>query len=1248
MKTIFHSLRRNLFFILALATTAPSWAQNADPLVYTVGKTFATNEDTTLHNYILWQPGDAKTTFGKRFGIYAKTGSSTSANPYTLLGIQTLQTSPSAIQAMLKLGAKFDADARFLPERITSLNAEAQGDPAAAPALGSAEFPGGIDLGVAQRLAQIMTGAENDAEILQSLVSLGRAHPGVQMAIGLGFAIKANDPSVTTYEIREVDAGDNDLRVIGRVTLDTNNPQMLLPPGRPHLLPHRFNASAQQVVASPKDHLTVRLRWATPNGLRLLLPHVYGFNLYRVPEANAPDPLLITSVDDVANADGVRVNTLPIPAGALLTNTEAANINFQSDTFFYGDDGDVFVRLNDPPMESAATDTKFSDGDTFFYYVAPRDIAGQPGPLSSPTEITICDRLPCSAPSIVSVDNSFDIAGADPATETGTQHLEINIRQLPNTESDNSAKEYRVYRWHSATDWQTYGGDPDFNHIGTVAHVDGQDYVTFDDDDPADPDTDYVGPADNGPDTGSPVVTSESDFAMGKTFWYTVRAVDTSVCDPANLSGHSGPMYGVPRDRVGPPNPEGSLETCFCIPRTGFTDEGVEVSRSVYGLEEEFPGFIVRMQRIDNDDRQRVIKKIKSFDLQVGRFVQTSEGTTFQTNFSRTTLFKGMEVFRDVVVPVRALDGTIVRARSRLGDGSVSDWREMPVGGRSPKESQILRFGFRAFVELCCPVLISTNVLRDEGGRIRKDIFKYLPPDSGDEDCPSWIETFPGATPPVFVPTRDDSIVGVCGQVYLYGDCREVRVYRRVGNEGPFILISRQSGKEALPPVYNWKETAPVLNNGAEGCYYAQTFDENGNSSPMVRIGCVTTQNEDLGVPMVMEPVNLEPDGSNAVVQLSWFCDPVGIDRFEVWVAAEGGGDPDVKSFNLTEKIETSEDNLILTNEDDEELVFCPYRTDSLAGGFGDGGEFSVILSVPADKTLSYAIRPIGLPTPQPASGELITATGDFSNVVSNIWSAPPEPLQEVIPWPARPVPGVASVPVPVANYVSGEGPYYARPLDGEHVLRFRASSLILVGAAPAYLTGKETPYEAYLPDNRDPFSWLFKYRRQNTEESFGNDSLKPLSAFVVYRYQVPSTRYPEAKPNLVQVTPLMDRMAYKDESGDVQGTILSLRHIRDPFFVFQPYDESSFLLEVPISGTFSRDNSTFTTGVPIPNNPNPEYLDRTTSEFPEKSERDHTIWVRDAIPAARDASYQYLIVSFDERGEIDRVIPTNTVEHNP
>ena len=99
-------------------------AQNADPLVFTVGNSYPSVAGKS-HNYLLWQPGDVTTTYGKKFAVYGKVGVASSAQPYVRLAIQSVQTSPSAIQALLMLGGQFDHDADALPGRIVALHAEA-------------------------------------------------------------------------------------------------------------------------------------------------------------------------------------------------------------------------------------------------------------------------------------------------------------------------------------------------------------------------------------------------------------------------------------------------------------------------------------------------------------------------------------------------------------------------------------------------------------------------------------------------------------------------------------------------------------------------------------------------------------------------------------------------------------------------------------------------------------------------------------------------------------------------------------------------------------------------------------------------------------------------------------------------------------------------------------------------------------------------------------------------------------------
>ena len=153
------------------------------------------------------------------------------------------------------------------------------------------------------------------------------------------------------------------------------------------------------------------------------------------------------------------------------------------------------------------------------------------------------------------------------------------------------------------------------------------------------------------------MVTSESDAAMGQTFWYTVRAVDTSACSPQNYSGHSAASYGVPRDRVGPEKPTGSLINCFCIPKIERTNSGISTSRPPYGLEDRDPGFVVRVNRLD-EERSTIVKKIKSFDLEYGEY-DFEEQTGNPCHDYR---YQGVEPHGDVVVLLADREGQHPRA----------------------------------------------------------------------------------------------------------------------------------------------------------------------------------------------------------------------------------------------------------------------------------------------------------------------------------------------------------------------------------------------------------------------------------------------------------------------------------------------------------------------------------------------------------------------------------------------------------
>ena len=203
-----------------------------------------------------------------------------------------------------------------------------------------------------------------------------------------------------------------------------------------------------------------------------------------------------------------------------------------------------------------------------------------------------------------------------------------------------------------------------------------------------------------------------------------------------------------------------------------------------------------------------------------------------------------------------------------------------------------------------------------------------------------------------------------------------------------------------------------------------------------------------------------------------------------------------------------------------------------------------------------------------------------------------------------------------------------------------RCSGAILVGALPAP-TGEQDniPGTTLAPKDISPLSWLFHYRKQS--DGAPTAETESIRRFVVYRHQVPSSRFPNARPNLVQITPLIDRITYYNNLPTGAWSI------QDPFFTFKRYnDTSSPDFFVPSAGIFSRNPATFSVNTAESAAVDNDYL-KLPEAFPlSKGYEGKTMWVRDPLPATRGASYQYLIVHFTVRGEIARVIPTNIISH--
>ena len=1134
-----------LAFALMLALIPSARSQSTEELLTTVGTTV--QNGTTTHAYLLWQPGDAAKTLGKRFAVYSKSGDATAAGSYSRVGIQTLQTSPNTIRALLELGAKLDRSAAAANVRIDGIYRDVTLQAGTAPSV-----PADPSLDVAGKLAYLIQSAVSDPRLLSRLFFLGRAHPGVMQALGHGFAIPVQS-GVHTFEVREISLSDSDVRVVGRVTLDTASPVVPAAPASPFQVVHPVKPGSQYSI-NAKDNLNARFRWGVDSTLRAQMPHTFGFDVYRVKRAvaeglgwhtSAPTPAeMVAALETLdpsnPNPDIAMGNDLPLLVGDLLTPEEAANpadlerVDFADDGVWYLGEGGRSVRR------------PYSDGEEFYYYVAARTIVGMPGLLSPGTLVKMCHRLPPNPPSIYSVNSTFvrPTNPADWAVQGGSQYLQVKIRQL---EEGNVAEEslgYYVYRWSSSQEYLNHVGNPNTNRVGgLVPHSPGAKFIAFND---------------NG--SGSPTLTSHSN----RSVWYTVRAVGRSACSGVVLSGHSAPVAGVLRDFKAPPGPSGSFLVCRTLPSVTWLNRE-EKKPEDNGLSADFKGLTVEVARNKNQI-----------------------------------------VAAEVEIALRQNDQSWLIVHQQRLSYQITNAVSVTVPYREPQlESKPMRITVRA---VAANGLLSAPAVKVAFNSKYPAYVIHRFSATAQKDCVD----FSSANPPVHESSDVDGSVNVIlGSISfpVAQGVGEWRVYRRVGDDGELSLIAKAEG-EVIPNPGTWDDEALPSASGTNVCYYGQVFDKNANPSPLMPLGCVMMVNPNLPTPM-LSPADITAElGDRIKVKLEWFCDPVGVERFEVLCAVDGGGVPDLEG--LSEVL----DNVPATGVSSEypDLAFYPFQTSRVGAALGSGPGFGFEVTVPADKRIYFAVRACG-------TGAFPRTNGSCSNVVSARWQPETSGPQPVIPWPARPLPGNFEGRRQIETYALGEGPLWPVILP----TTYEVPTAILIGLTRHPLETNTKGTFAALDSPEPPENYLFKLRETNEDVT----RLENLMPFMLYRYQMPSPAFPSARANLVQCTPLIDRISWEN-LGDEKT---SGYQIRDPFLVFIANTQTT--VQVPFSGDWN-DNTLPVLDLASSAPNRPLYLESSTG----------MIFVKDPLPVIQGAKYRHLLVQFEARGEIKRIIPIQPVQH--
>jgi hypothetical protein len=1054
-------------WVLMMATAALI-AQPLEEMIYTVGTTTKDGMGRDW-GYILWQGEAPNGVQAKRYAIYAKSGGASSLNAYARQAVVGVQTDPAVIQVLLGRGENLGENVVQLESRIDTLFQAIIPDPS---------------LSLAEKISAVIRGSLNDANHFNNLIVLARLHPSISLSLGMAHATQLG-AGQTTFEVREYDlAGDRDLGVVGRVTVQSGVAVELPAPGIPVAVPD----------ASAKGDLNVRLRWGTTDELRRLSLLNYGFNVYRMgktyAEANnyhttPPSAAVLATL--LGNPNVRQLNNNPVLQNKQYTIATAANLGLDSTNAFFADDNRRYEPGGVP----------HENGDQYYYFVAARDVLGRNGKISDGALVTICDRLPPNAPSGVKVVNDYQFVGG-----VSRQRLKVEWKQ-DNTNTD-TIKNYYVYRWDGPGQVQVLAGNPVLRRIaGPIPHVPGQEWNSYLDDG-----------------VGAPSMPADAS----KTFWYTVRSEDDSACG-GNLSPNSGPAFGVLRDRVGPAAPGGFIDLICRKPvvfeRRWATTENKEQNQA----------FAYFNMVCDRKDPAIIWAEFYAFGLAPSNYIGRVH---FKPGESRVEI--PFIVSRASLVNQREI---IFYCRVATSNGRVSFYTPSQNVG-VPEVGLVRHALFEAIVD--------TEKFRPVPGR-KGDCFRHDPVPPGD----------PGSA---------DPITPIDVTIQLTPGTKEYKLYRRI-DFGALTLI-KQGPADFDDVTSITVPDSDLPPNAGTICYYGQLFDEHGNPSPLTLLGddCVPVAGTTpLPAPML---AGLEITGTDTSpkMNIKWFCPPFGVERFMVHIAAE----PKPMAATISPQLSEYESNVptVVVYTDDgttDTNEFYIYRTPRIGPGFGNGAQFDVEVSVLEGRRYTVFVKAVGKDESE----------GPRSNVEDAIWS-PKILVGPQVPWPARPLPPLN---VFSTNLLAHRLP--AQYFDG-------------VGVHIGWITDRAVPRDrekqtpALIYSDKDPMTYLHT-----------NALGEKVFPVVMYRTQLANTAFPQVSGDLIQVTPLMERIAFDRQI--VAGLTQVL--IQDPFVQVVPF----------AAGTNQQVSS---------------------------------LYLLDTQPVVANARYIYLLVRFNEKHEIAEVFPSSIVEVTP
>jgi len=339
-------------------------------------------------------------------------------------------------------------------------------------------------------------------------------------------------------------------------------------------------------------------------------------------------------------------------------------------------------------------------------------------------------------------------------------------------------------------------------------------------------------------------------------------------------------------------------------------------------------------------------------------------------------------------------------------------------------------------------------------------------------------------------------------------------------------------------------------------------------------------------------PMLEEITGTNLLnprMKVSWFCNMAGVQRFEVWVARSSGAAPSNTNSGLSDDLATLHPNELPARDGTEGLDFSVFET-GIVRNLNPGNEphFSFTLPVSLSDEYTVLVRAVGV------GGWSTRIAGAWSHHQKFSFATRKVGLSAVVPWPDRPLPPKEDFHPGIVGLFLGNSSPLA-PWKGNAV---RIGEYVDSGQGTRVSDVVTLEKYFILPNTRDLENYL--YTNDLVTQAEPLESIAGLILPVaLYRVQVTNTKYPSVPGDIVQVSPMMEKIGQFDHAGN--------SNVTDPFIAILPSS---------------------VTGLP-----------RTVTNS------DEDILLLDRQPVLKGARYKYLLVRFSPTREIERVIATNTVD---